>query len=89
MAREFDVVVFGATGVTGVYVVEEMHRTASAEDANLKWAVAGRSETKLKDTLRAAARNLGLEGEPVSFGRFHFWYRYLHEIWSGRRRLCW
>lgn len=61
MAREFDVVVFGATGVTGVYVVEEMHRTASAEDANLKWAVAGRSETKLKDTLRAAARNLGLE----------------------------
>lgn len=61
MSREFDVVVFGATGVTGLYVVEEMQRTAKAEDPDLKWAVAGRNEEKLKETLRSAARNLELE----------------------------
>ncbi|KAM7288676.1 saccharopine dehydrogenase-like oxidoreductase [Ixodes scapularis] len=61
MGREFDVVVFGATGVTGQYVVEEMHRTALAEDPGLKWAVAGRSKEKLAQTLKTAALNLGLE----------------------------
>lgn len=61
MGREFDVVVFGATGVTGQYVVEEMHRTAQAEGSGLKWAVAGRSQEKLAQTLKTAALNLGLE----------------------------
>ncbi|XP_064485051.1 saccharopine dehydrogenase-like oxidoreductase [Ornithodoros turicata] len=65
MSREFDVVLFGATGVTGVYVVEELHKTAKAEDPKLRWAVAGRSETKLKETLRAAARNLELEEDAL------------------------
>ncbi|KAK8776495.1 hypothetical protein V5799_030160 [Amblyomma americanum] len=55
--RELDIVLFGATGVTGVYVVEELHRASEG----LRWGVAGRSADKLRQTLRAAAKNLGLE----------------------------
>lgn len=65
MSREFDVVVFGATGVTGLYVVEEMHRSTKAENAELKWAVAGRNVEKLKQTLKTAARNLELEEDAL------------------------
>ncbi|XP_075554282.1 saccharopine dehydrogenase-like oxidoreductase isoform X2 [Dermacentor variabilis] len=57
MSREFDIVLFGATGVTGVYVVEELHRSSEG----LRWGVAGRNVDKLRSTLRAAAKNLSLE----------------------------
>lgn len=56
-SRELDIVLFGATGVTGVYVVEELHRSADG----LRWGVAGRNVDKLRSTLRAAAKNLSLE----------------------------
>lgn len=56
-SRELDIVLFGATGVTGVYVVEELHRSSDG----LRWGVAGRNVDKLRSTLRAAAKNLSLE----------------------------
>ncbi|KAK1633642.1 saccharopine dehydrogenase [Colletotrichum phormii] len=43
--RQYDLVVFGATGYTGTFVAE--HITTHLP-TNLKWAVAGRSETKLQ-----------------------------------------
>jgi len=42
--REFDVVVFGATGFTGRLVAEYL----AAEHADVKWAMAGRSQEKLE-----------------------------------------
>lgn len=45
--REFDVVVQGATGFTGVLVAEYLLRQYGA-DKDLRWALAGRSEAKLK-----------------------------------------
>ncbi len=44
--RDYDVVIFGATGFTGGYVVDYMHQTYA--DSNLKWALAGRSPDKLE-----------------------------------------
>ncbi len=41
--REFDVVVFGATGFTGRLVAEYL----AAQHSDVKWAMAGRSEDKL------------------------------------------
>ncbi|WP_101676189.1 saccharopine dehydrogenase family protein [Alloalcanivorax mobilis] len=45
--REFDIVVYGASGFTGRLVAEYLHQQYGA-DADLKWAMAGRSEEKLK-----------------------------------------
>jgi short subunit dehydrogenase-like uncharacterized protein len=44
-AREFDVIVYGATGFTGRLVAEYL--TRAYRDSNVAWAMAGRSETKL------------------------------------------
>lgn len=47
-AREFDLIVYGATGYTGRLVAEYLARQY-AGDLSLKWAMAGRSQQKLKD----------------------------------------
>ena len=44
MSREFDVIVYGASGFTGRLVAEYMGNTYGT---NVNWAMAGRSETKL------------------------------------------
>lgn len=49
--REFDVVVWGATGFTGRLVVDYLYRTYGA-DGDLKWAVAGRNADKLAEVKR-------------------------------------
>src|SRR3974377_744767 len=46
--REFEVVVWGATGYTGRLVAEHLLKTYGA-DGDLKWAVAGRSAAKLAE----------------------------------------
>jgi short subunit dehydrogenase-like uncharacterized protein len=46
--REFDVVIFGATGFTGK-LVAEYFQAQYGNDDTVKWAVAGRNETKLND----------------------------------------
>ena len=43
--REFEVVVFGATGFTGRLVAEYI----AAQHADVKWAMAGRSQSKLEE----------------------------------------
>ncbi len=46
--KEFDVVVWGATGFTGRLVAEYLAETYGTEMDQLSWAVAGRSEAKLR-----------------------------------------
>ncbi|KAI5357214.1 Putative saccharopine dehydrogenase, NADP binding domain, NAD(P)-binding domain superfamily [Septoria linicola] len=52
--RQYELVVFGATGYTGKYTAEHVARQLPT---NLKWAIAGRTQSKLQavaDELRAA-----------------------------------
>lgn len=58
--KEFDFVVFGASGFTGQYVVEEVARTIGEEDQGLKWAVAGRSMAKVQAVLQTASNYTGI-----------------------------
>ena len=44
--RQYDVVVWGATGFTGKLIVEYLHSTYGI-DGDLKWAIAGRNAEKL------------------------------------------
>lgn len=58
MARDYDIVLFGATGFTGELVAEYLHGRAPA---GARLAFAGRSEAKLKALLeRLGATNVGL-----------------------------
>ncbi|XP_041835457.1 saccharopine dehydrogenase-like oxidoreductase [Melanotaenia boesemani] len=59
-SRPYHIVIFGASGFTGQFVVEEVARTVSeGPNGNLKWAVAGRSKQKLEKVLEQAAEVLG------------------------------
>ncbi|XP_013872647.1 saccharopine dehydrogenase-like oxidoreductase [Austrofundulus limnaeus] len=54
--RPYHLVIFGASGFTGQFVVEEVARTVSEDPkGNTKWAVAGRSRQKLEKVLEQAA----------------------------------
>src|SRR5438132_14204492 len=56
-SSKFDIVVYGATGFTGQLVAEYL-ATLYKGDANLKWAMAGRSKDKLaavRDAIGAPA----------------------------------
>ncbi|XP_077200408.1 saccharopine dehydrogenase-like oxidoreductase [Paroedura picta] len=59
--RPFQLVVFGASGFTGQFVVEELARVAAEDElrASVRWAVAGRSKEKLRAVLERAAEKLG------------------------------
>ena len=48
--KTYDFIVFGATGYTGKNVVQYVAKSAT-ELGNLKWAVAGRNESKLRRIL--------------------------------------
>jgi short subunit dehydrogenase-like uncharacterized protein len=50
--RSYDIVVFGATGFTGALTAEYLARHAPAET---RWALAGRSQSKLEDVRRRLA----------------------------------
>jgi hypothetical protein len=59
MARQFGLVLYGATGFTGKEVCKYICRTCTD---NIKWAIAGRSQSKLgqlKSQLLAAAGSTG------------------------------
>uniref|UniRef100_A0A0B6Y7D7 Saccharopine dehydrogenase NADP binding domain-containing protein n=1 Tax=Arion vulgaris TaxID=1028688 RepID=A0A0B6Y7D7_9EUPU len=55
--RKFDIILFGASGFTGQYTVDEVARVA--EEEHLTWAVAGRSMHKLQKVLSEASSRTG------------------------------
>ena len=49
-----DIVVFGATGYTGKFVVRELANAYQTE--KITWGIAGRSENKLKEVLESIGK---------------------------------
>jgi short subunit dehydrogenase-like uncharacterized protein len=47
--REYELILFGATGYTGKLTAEHI---ATHLPTNLKWAIAGRSASKLEDVVK-------------------------------------
>ena len=54
---KYDLVVYGASGFTGQFVMEYVAR--AAEEHQLAWAVAGRSEGRVRAALARAGAMLG------------------------------
>jgi short subunit dehydrogenase-like uncharacterized protein len=61
MTRKYDIIIFGASGFTGKYVVETVANTLKSLPSSEKftWAVSGRSLTKLRDVLREMSVSTG------------------------------
>ncbi|KAI0226194.1 Saccharopine dehydrogenase-like oxidoreductase [Lamellibrachia satsuma] len=57
--KQYDIVVFGASGFTGQFVTEEIARTVQRQNPVLKWAIAGRSAEKLQSVLNEASKQTG------------------------------
>lgn len=53
-AKDYDVVLFGATGYTGKFVAEELQRLQRDGRRALRWAAAGRSRAKVIACLQGA-----------------------------------
>lgn len=47
-SRKVDIIIFGATGFTGKYVVQEL---VNINDNKYTWAIAGRNLQKLREVL--------------------------------------
>lgn len=56
--RDFDYVVYGASGYTGQYVVEKL-ATQLKDKPSVKWAVAGRSATKVERCMAECGKRIG------------------------------
>ena len=54
---KYELVIYGASGFTGQFVIEYVAR--AAVEHNLSWAVAGRSEGRLKAALARAGALMG------------------------------
>jgi len=62
MGRKYNLIVFGASGFTGKYVVEEIAKLLKDKKiGDFTWAVAGRSEEKLKDVLKEVSDFTGYD----------------------------
>ncbi|XP_076464634.1 saccharopine dehydrogenase-like oxidoreductase [Babylonia areolata] len=65
-SRPYDLIIFGATGFTGQFVVDEVARVEEEEET-LSWAVAGRTMEKLQKVLAQSSKRTGknLEEKPI------------------------
>lgn len=63
--NRLDLVIFGATGFTGQFVVEEVAQIAEEEGVT-KWGIAGRNKTKLEAIRRQAAKETGKNLDDVA-----------------------
>jgi short subunit dehydrogenase-like uncharacterized protein len=62
--REFDIIVWGATGFTGQLVVEYLAQTYGV-DGDVSWAIAGRNEAKLEEVRSSALSAKQREQLPI------------------------
>jgi short subunit dehydrogenase-like uncharacterized protein len=61
--RKYDVVLLGASGTTGRLALRHLVQFYYLKDRNICWAMAGRSPSKLQQTLHEVALELGLTDE--------------------------
>lgn len=59
MEDRLDIIIFGATGFTGLHCIPYVAKLTKSDGRNLSWGVAGRSEEKLKTILTDVGKKLG------------------------------
>ena len=66
-SRDYDMILFGASGFTGQFVAEELYRLQGGGRSSLKWAAAGRKEAKIRATLQGVIWVLHSLGDSLGF----------------------
>jgi Saccharopine dehydrogenase NADP binding domain len=64
--RKYDLVVLGATGFTGRLAVRHLLKTYGTKGTDIKWAIAGRNEEKLKSILIDVATECNVEKDVMT-----------------------
>jgi len=62
--REFDIIIFGASGFVGYYAIRDLYQSIQQNPADygtLRWAIAGRRIEKLEETLSELSDEMGVD----------------------------
>lgn len=59
MTERLDMIIFGATGFTGMHCIPYIHKLSKSGGRNLTWGLAGRSEEKLNEVLKNFGKKAG------------------------------
>lgn len=67
MADRLDIIIFGASGFTGIHCIPYIAKLSKQNGRNLSWGIAGRSEEKLKQALQDVGKKIeaDLDAIPV------------------------
>jgi short subunit dehydrogenase-like uncharacterized protein len=60
--RKYDIVILGATGFTGRLAARHLAQQYGCNGTKVRWAIAGRSQSKLNQVKEDLAKELGIEG---------------------------
>ena len=66
-SRPFTIVIYGASGLTGEFVIKDLVQYLSRSRDSVTWAAAGRNESKVRATLASIGTRIGanLDAVPV------------------------
>ncbi|XP_056641780.1 saccharopine dehydrogenase-like oxidoreductase [Diorhabda sublineata] len=56
-----DLLLFGATGTSGFFCIPYLYKLTKENGRNLTWGVSGRSENKLRETLKETEKQMGID----------------------------
>ncbi|KAF7286971.1 hypothetical protein GWI33_002816 [Rhynchophorus ferrugineus] len=65
MENRLDIIIFGASGFTGLHCIPYIAKLSKSDGRNLSWGVAGRSEDKLKNILSDIGQKLEVNFDSV------------------------
>lgn len=59
MTRPLDIIIMGATGITGMHCIPFMDKLARYNEYDFNWGIAGRSEEKMRSVLHNTGKKIG------------------------------
>lgn len=66
MSRPYTIVIYGASGFTGQFIIEDLVKYLSRNrETDIKWAAGGRNESKIRNTLTSVGKEIGMNLDDI------------------------
>ena len=65
MSRPYTVVIYGASGFTGQFIIQDLVQYLSRSRETVRWAAGGRNESKIRATLTTIGKEIGMNLDEV------------------------